>query len=775
MEDLSLIARQLQREMMYGQEARQRLTSRTLQAEQKAYASSTIYGQKLIKQALGDVADRLKERMQYLRRGTGSVHATTVYKHLQSADLSVLALITMKVVLDVLGKESKPTLTMLTTSVGRAVETELRLTWYQSKDKQLYKKILNSFHSSTGTKQKATVFRLQYNRRGMVWKRWGEQDNHKVGCWLLDGLMETTGWLTKYVIREGKRSSTVMRYSQEFLGLKDHILAKAESVAFCLWPMVCPPNDWDNGQRGGYLTEEIRKQCPMVRSISPTGLPDQGEIPIRMLNNLQHQEYRLNPVILEVANWAFDNFHTIGKFKRDTVKEPPPRPREDATEEEIKDYKRRRRELEDYNAQLEQKNWRTTEVMYVANKYANEDRFWIPWSCDYRGRVYPLVSSLTPQGTDFDKSLLYFKQEGPANEYWLAFHCATTYGLDKATMADRVSWTRENTDLITAIATDPIGNRGLWASASEPWCFLAAATEYFYCCVACTKTTSGLPIGIDATCSGLQHLSAMTLDGEAAALVNVTPTAKPADGYKTVAEASLKYITDETVHPFINRKTTKRTVMTTPYGVTRDSARGYIREQLKEDGLDLSVPGRLNEITKAVFDKAVPEVFAGPVEVMRWLQRSAKQILEIKSHVQWTSPSGFVVKQDLRESETERVKTHLMGAVLTCNIRTGWGDPDAKHHVSALAPNLVHSYDSALIHLTFADWDRPFTVIHDCVLGRSCDMDDMSAAIRHHFVEMYSKPVLADWADQVGVTLPSDLMKNTLDIAKVNESTYFFC
>ena len=34
----------------------------------------------------------------------------------------------------------------------------------------------------------------------------------------------------------------------------------------------------------------------------------------------------------------------------------------------------------------------------------------------------------------------------------------------------------------------------------------------------------------------------MTLCGDTAALVNVSPTDKPADAYKTVAEASKRYI-----------------------------------------------------------------------------------------------------------------------------------------------------------------------------------------------------------------------------------------
>jgi DNA-directed RNA polymerase len=49
-------------------------------------------------------------------------------------------------------------------------------------------------------------------------------------------------------------------------------------------------------------------------------------------------------------------------------------------------------------------------------------------------------------------------------------------------------------------------------------------------------------------------------------------------------------------------------------------------------------------------------------------------------------------------------------------VGDGYGGVDYKGHKAAIAPNYVHSLDSALIQLTFAYWDRPFSVIHDCVL-----------------------------------------------------------
>ena len=51
------------------------------------------------------------------------------------------------------------------------------------------------------------------------------------------------------------------------------------------------------------------------------------------------------------------------------------------------------------------------------------------------GKAYPIPAFLTPQDTDFGKSLLRFATESfmtPEAEDWLSFQVATTYGLDKA-------------------------------------------------------------------------------------------------------------------------------------------------------------------------------------------------------------------------------------------------------------------------------------------------------------------------------------------------------
>ena len=221
-----------------------------------------------------------------------------------------------------------------------------------------------------------------------------------------------------------------------------------------------------------------------------------------MLNRLQRVPYRINSRVLEIANFCMERRISVGKFRAEEPTPPPPKPEpwETAPDEEKLAYRRARTQIEDKNSALAQKNYRTAEAVFVANKYKQEV-FWIPWSFDFRGRCYPIPTSLSPQGTDFDKSLIYFQEEGPVNEWWLAFQVATTYGLDKATMQDRIDWTRNNHDLIDLIASDPEGTVEEWSQAEEPWCFLAAALEYSQCVIHKTKRTSGLPVSVDEMAS----------------------------------------------------------------------------------------------------------------------------------------------------------------------------------------------------------------------------------------------------------------------------------
>jgi len=777
--DLTGVQRQLALEVAAQEEGASRLKARTDKAAEAGRSSQTVYGNKAVSLAVDAVASYISKNIGNMTRGITGRGFVQISKLIGAMDPQVLAVISLKVALDTLGRTSSTSgkkdpaeIKTFVTSIGYAVQVEARLSHYREEAPNLYQSVESHWHSSKGNSYRVTDMTRRMNKEGIEWKAWSVPDLIRVGTFLNQALC-VTGWLSLSTEQKSARNKVSrIVLSPAFIALRDEILDRAMQLAYLQWPMLCPPVPWTPTERGGYLTAEARNQ-KLVRGWFHGTKPHQdGDLPLEMLNRLQNVAYKINPHILSVAKQAYADWRHIGSFRRAAAVEAKNWLSEDATKEEIREWCIYRTKVENDNSRNAQHNWRTTEVFHTALKFEH-DTFWIPWNFDYRGRVYSIPSTLNPQGTDFDKSLFYFADEGPVNEYWLLWQAATAWGLDKKTHDERVQWARDNMDMFTIIASDPYGSEPCWGKASEPWVFLAAAIEIHECLIAKTKTTSGLPIGIDATCSGLQHLSALTLNRSAAEQVNVVPTPQPSDGYRTVAEASKKHLTPE-VASWIDRKVTKRTVMTLCYGVTRHSARGYIHAALQEAGRDDKQ--HLTQIVEAIYKEAVPEVFPGPIKVMEWLKRCAREVIKRgEESITWKTPSGFVVYQLRNKMDTERIRTRIMGSVRSFSCASGPGHPDPSKHAASLPPNLIHSLDASLLHFMFSEWDRPFTCIHDCILGRSCDMDEMQKEIRLHFVEMYKGDPLADWAEQLGIKVPAGIVVGDLDLDQVNHSHYFFC
>jgi len=289
----------------------------------------------------------------------------------------------------------------------------------------------------------------------------------------------------------------------------------------------------------------------------------------------------------------------------------------------------------------------------------------------------------------------------PEAEDWLAFQVATTYGLDKSTMQDRLDWVKDNLDLITRVSLDPIDCLPDWEVADEPWQFLAACEEYYHCVVSCTRHHTNLPVATDATCSGLQILAGLARDKNTAQLVNVFPSDQPQDAYRVVAEHAAPNC-PSSIRPHMDRKVVKRVVMTVPYNAKPFSNRGYIRDALKEKGIEIDKDDLTKTVT-AVRD-TMEEIVPGPMAVMAWIEKEvAKAITAGKTYLEWTTPSGFVVHQKIMKRQIQQMELQLLGR---CKVSVSVGDTDQvdrNRHKAATANNKkktvnykMHKYEKAL-------------------------------------------------------------------------------
>ena len=293
-------------------------------------------------------------------------------------------------------------------------------------------------------------------------------------------------------------------------------------------------------------------------------------------------------------------------------------------------------------------------VLNAAEEYLKFDKFYYPYTVDFRGRAYPKPSYLNHIGDDAQRSLLRFHTKKPLGSrglYWLKVQLSNHFGNDKVSNDDRAQWTDNHLDEILASALDPMENL-FWTTFDCPFQGLAAAHELL------DATThplgpeafeSGLPIQQDGSCNGLQHYAALGRDTNGGMQVNLKPndTGQPADVYMQVcnsvqaevAEKAKLFETDDffkllrhgsendrrdriskaaiklllkshknkheeecllvlyckIMDGNIKRKTVKQTVMTSVYGVTSLGARAQIRERLREHNQDMDALTERND------------------------------------------------------------------------------------------------------------------------------------------------------------------------------------
>ena len=756
-----------------------KLRKNTRDLEAKSYASATVYGAASIDTLLPLVVDRIQCTTNRIKEGKTGVSFKEIQQYLADVEPLAAAAIAVKITFDKVFsfKEKSNQATKVCEAIGLAVEQECQMRYYEKAAPALLRYLKKKYwHKSSGTQQKLTSIQTLFNRRDVKpWKTWGSSNRIKLGGWLLDCIMQSSGWFDTNIQLQGRKRVQYVIPTPAFLEIKDAVMRDAELFSPLAWPMLIEPNDWTNERCGGYILNEVMRGHDMVRRGDPTSI--QGEKPLEFLNKIQKVAYRVNPFTVWVAEELDRLERAVGKFLPIIHHDLPPKPVDIAENAESRqEYKRACAEVHNLQAQEFRKSCRTRMTMEAVARFKEREKFYIPWSFDYRGRAYPIPAFLTPQDTDFGKSLLMFADSAPVDsraEYWLAFQVATTFGKDKATLDERQAWVKENTHLIARVASDPIRHIHDWSEVSEPWQFLAACEEYYYCVLKRTRTCTSLPVATDATCSGLQILAGLARDKNTAKLVNVVPSSEPQDAYKVVAEAATPAC-PKSIRPHMDRKTVKRVVMTVPYNAKPFSNRGYIRDALKDKGVEIDK----DDLTKTVVAvrHAMDVVVPGPMAVMSWIEKEvAKAIDRGESKLTWVTPSGFVVNQKLMKKQTVQVELQLMGR---CKLTVATDDSDKvdkQHHKNATAPNLIHSLDASLLHFSALSFDAPIALIHDSVLCRATDMDPLSTIVRRTYMHLFAEhDYLLDFAQQIGAETEPPIIGD-LEPESVIESNYFFC
>jgi DNA-directed RNA polymerase len=241
-----------------------RLRKNTKDLESKSYGSATIYGIASIDQLLPVVVKHIEATaFQRIRKGDNGRHFKEIQKYLADLEPLASAAIALKITFDKVFSTKPDTdqVQEVTEAIGKAVEAECQMRHYERNAPGLLATLKkNYWHRAIGTQQKLTVIQTLMNRADVKqWETWGRANRIKLGAWLLDCIMSSSGWFERRLERQGRKTITLIAPTPEFLEIKDQVMHDAELFAPLAYPMLIEPNDWTNDRCGGYLLNEVMR------------------------------------------------------------------------------------------------------------------------------------------------------------------------------------------------------------------------------------------------------------------------------------------------------------------------------------------------------------------------------------------------------------------------------------------------------------------------------------------------------------------------------------
>ncbi|KAI3452943.1 hypothetical protein Pfo_009606 [Paulownia fortunei] len=654
-------------------------------------------------------------------------------------------------------------------------------------------------------------------------KPWGQDAQVKVGCRLIQILMQTAyiqspigqfdDWppdirpafvhtLKSVETQKGNRRYGVIECDPL---VRQGLEKTARHMVIPYMPMLVPPLNWTGYERGGYLflpsymmrTHGAKQQREAVK-----GAPKQQLEPIfQALNTLGNTKWKVNKRILSVVDriWAHGG-RLADLVDREDVPLPEEPDEEDAAA--IKKWKWKVKAVKKVNSERHSQRCDVELKLAVARKMKDEDGFYYPHNLDFRGRAYPMHPYLNHLGSDLCRGILEFAEGRPLGKsglWWLKVHLANLYGggVDKLSYEGRIAFAEDHLDDIFDSADRPLEGSRWWLGAEDPFQCLATCLNLSEALRSPYPETniSHIPVHQDGSCNGLQHYAALGRDKLGAAAVNLVAGDKPADVYSGIAARVLDIVksdaakdpaTDPNVMRArllinqVDRKLVKQTVMTSVYGVTYIGAREQIKRRLKERGAiedDTELFAAACYAAKTTLI-ALGEMFEAARSIMSWLGDCAKIIATENQPVRWTTPLGLPVVQPYRILGRHLIKTSLQ--VLTLQRETD--KVMAKRQRTAFPPNFVHSLDGSHMMMTATACSAAglnFAGVHDSYWTHACDVDQMNKILREKFVELYEAPILENLLEGFQQSYPKLNFpplpeRGDFDLREVLESTYFF-
>nr|YP_010194655.1 hypothetical protein LK112_mgp17 [Conidiobolus taihushanensis]QZZ81394.1 hypothetical protein [Conidiobolus taihushanensis] len=460
-------------------------------------------------------------------------------------------------------------------------------------------------------------------------------------------------------------------------------------------PMIVPPKEWTDEGYGGYLLNGKE----YIENIKITSFDNKGSTIVNStvknsINMLSRVGFKIN---LDMLNYLIEN---------------PPQP--NTIHPDTKHFN-------DLNNKIQK------EILIHNSKYINNkiiinfakflsqvEVFYFPYKIDWRGRLYTTSTYLSPQGNELAKSLLKFAKPSITK----VLKILKFMGLLYMSIEHRIKWIDNNHDNILALDDSFI------SKAKNIYLFRAFSYEYKAIINNIISSESSLlPIQLDCTCSGLQHLACIINEFNIAKLTNLLQSdasQSPEDIYTKccelvkndiaiiIAQKSKHY---RLVNLNLNRKLIKKIIMTIPYNVTKYTIRAYLVEHftpklntdsnikskyiylLNEYGENFITDMDLTKLCDCLYNilyKYSPQL----KNLVDYFSKITIMMNELNIPIIWNTPSGLKITQKYVKMETKRVSSTVYKKTNTISISIPTNVINKNKQKIALMPNYVHSMDA---------------------------------------------------------------------------------
>lgn len=328
---------------------------------------------------------------------------------------------------------------------------------------------------------------------------------------------------------------------------------------------------------------------------------------------------------------------------------------------------------------------------------------------------------------------------------YLLIDCANHFGLDKLLFEERIHWARENLDQLESLVDQadvaPLFVKSVMAIRKAQ-----------------AKVPTGHLVAMDAVCSGMQIMSAITGCESGARATGLIDPNRRADAYTETTDV-MAGVLGELVT--VARSDVKQAVMTVLYGSKKEP-----KNIFGEDTEELSA-----------FYQAMQIIAPGPCELLQDLLDSWQPFA--KSH-EWKLPDGFDAKVKVMQKEECRIEVdELDHASFTYEYYVNEGSEKGLANVA----NVIHSIDAFILRemvrrcnhsglnlKAYGDW------IEAALLQRSIEPQtpgvdfDMLEGEHRYFIEQFERSgmptaAIIPWLNRSNVhDLPTLLLNKLKDM-----------